>query len=413
MKNLEADGASSKYWEIEVDYTTPEKEKINSYLRLGTAEQNPVGSGGQADMTESADAHRGHDLAALVQDYIDDGRDRGPHLPTQDTRDAETKRLHTKGGWRDHSDGNRISTTRGDKVEVIRGDYKLMVLGRQDDPGAAAEWDASGGLIQDGDIAPGSVTEIKWTQDPFSGTWTVTEECGKGNTITRYHGNVEEHFFGETITTRVGSAEGGTIADWSDSDAVGQTKTNPVIDERVWASAITDHKTVTGHLEEMTTVHGGFREHLSVDGVFNATTTINGAHVESGVAHFYIESTAFSSAKIELEAQPIHLQLEVAPLSVDVFVGFGIEIKIGGDMEIILAKQFEVNPFEKDEFKLTETQFNALKNSVASNETAIRLNKNLLSTKITQLSSKVDTLSASQTTVTGNQTTVAGQVSTI
>jgi hypothetical protein len=49
-------------------------------------------------------------------------------------RQAETLNLLTKGGWWDHSDGNRVSTTLGDKVEVIQGNYKLVVLGRQPAP---------------------------------------------------------------------------------------------------------------------------------------------------------------------------------------------------------------------------------------------------------------------------------------
>jgi hypothetical protein len=60
----------------------------------------------------------------------------------------ESAILQQKGGWRDHSDGNRITTTFGDKVEVIRGNYKLLVLGRQDDPSQqVAGWDVSGGLV--------------------------------------------------------------------------------------------------------------------------------------------------------------------------------------------------------------------------------------------------------------------------
>jgi len=34
--------------------------------------------------------------------------------------------------WRDHTDGNRITTTGGDKVEVIGGNYFLVVRGRQE-----------------------------------------------------------------------------------------------------------------------------------------------------------------------------------------------------------------------------------------------------------------------------------------
>jgi hypothetical protein len=49
-------------------------------------------------------------------------------------RQAETLKLLTKGGWWDHSDGNRVTTTSGDKIEVIQGNYKLVVLGRQTVP---------------------------------------------------------------------------------------------------------------------------------------------------------------------------------------------------------------------------------------------------------------------------------------
>jgi hypothetical protein len=67
--------------------------------------------------------------------------------PGADYRLGESARLHTKGGWRDHSDGNRITTTRGDKVEVIRGNYKLLVLGRQDDVANVAGQEFSGGQL--------------------------------------------------------------------------------------------------------------------------------------------------------------------------------------------------------------------------------------------------------------------------
>jgi hypothetical protein len=49
-------------------------------------------------------------------------------------RMAETLKLLTKGGWWDHSDGNHISTTMGDKLEVVQGNYKLVILGRQPVP---------------------------------------------------------------------------------------------------------------------------------------------------------------------------------------------------------------------------------------------------------------------------------------
>jgi hypothetical protein len=68
--------------------------------------------------------------------------------PYRHLMERESALLQTKGGWRDHSDGNRVTTTFGDKIEVIRGNYKLLVLGRQDDPSKqVAGWDVSGGLV--------------------------------------------------------------------------------------------------------------------------------------------------------------------------------------------------------------------------------------------------------------------------
>lgn len=92
----------------------------------------------------------------------------GPVDPN-DYRTKESSILHTKGGWRDHTDGNRITTTRGDKVEVIRGNYKLIVLGRQDQTGIKpklAGMDISGGQTDAGptDLSADSSTD----QDPSS-----------------------------------------------------------------------------------------------------------------------------------------------------------------------------------------------------------------------------------------------------
>ena len=44
---------------------------------------------------------------------------------------------------------------RRDKVEVIRGNYKMIVMGRQNDPAQSMGWEASGAHIQD--FAPGTM----------------------------------------------------------------------------------------------------------------------------------------------------------------------------------------------------------------------------------------------------------------
>ncbi len=85
-----------------------------------------------------------------------------PFFP-DDYRALESSQLHTKGGWRDHTDGNRITTTRGDKIEVIRGNYKLIVLGRQDQTKPKyAGMDISGGqaTTTSGDLTADASTDF-------------------------------------------------------------------------------------------------------------------------------------------------------------------------------------------------------------------------------------------------------------
>lgn len=57
-----------------------------------------------------------------------------PEAATWTARQKVSGRLLAAGGWWDHSDGNRISTTAGDKIEIIQGNYKMVVMGRQGRP---------------------------------------------------------------------------------------------------------------------------------------------------------------------------------------------------------------------------------------------------------------------------------------
>jgi len=182
----------------------------------------------------------------------------------QTKRIFESKKLHYRGGWRDHSDGNRITTTQGDKVEIIRGNYKMVVLGRQPtitDPvdsltNSVTTWDASGGHIHDWRFTPGAVTEISWVQTDY-GTWKVFEETVKGDVEETYHGAVTETYLGPSVTTQVGW-DGGCVTDnntvaRSASDATDTSipkiyrenptlnRENPTITEQVWAKKILDY----------------------------------------------------------------------------------------------------------------------------------------------------------------------------
>lgn len=202
---------------------TERAKEMDSYLRLGA---------------EDATVTHGQDLAGQIASFIDDDRVRGAldagssadhdgantfRTLSQTERQTETAKLTTKGGWRDHTDGNRISTTRGDKVEVIRGNYKLLVLGREQwtgDNGVGLNYESSGGITYGFDDVPGQIVDVRWEFDAAeTNTWRVIEECDKGHVVTRYHGIDKDWIQGGDFVTRVGSLkayDGTTSADEDD-----------------------------------------------------------------------------------------------------------------------------------------------------------------------------------------------------
>jgi len=122
-----------------------------------------------------------------------------------------TGQLLSRGGWRDHTDGNRISTTRGDRVDFVYGNYKRYIFGRltdtalSNDAFSISNWESSGGHNHDSTSTPGEVESIEWTTT-YGGTWTVKDVTGQCNKIERFHGRQQEKFNGATITSTIGEA---------------------------------------------------------------------------------------------------------------------------------------------------------------------------------------------------------------
>ena len=194
---------------------------MNSYLRMGSASPTAIAGTPAAAL--------GEDLAGLVQGFSDDTRNRGsgdhqapaqafdPVFQGRFTGDAsigprrvESAILHSKGGWRDHTDGNRITTTRGDKVELVQGNYKLVVLGRQDDTGAATDASARHALLENaaGVEMSGGVTDMDG--DPAFASERDTASSPDGSRdqaalVMEYAwGQQSDGSFGWTMTTRTG-----------------------------------------------------------------------------------------------------------------------------------------------------------------------------------------------------------------
>lgn len=213
----------------------------SSFLRLGTPDPDPP----MKDLL----------VEMMTDGFIDDDRDRGPndtaahatiegaggpagmgHSLSKAARVAETERMLSKGGWHDHTDGNRISTTMGDKFELIRGNYKMAVLGRQDELKHAGGWDISGGHVVEGGITPNSILNIEWVQT-WDGTWKVTELMEKGDTREIVHGNSVSENYGDIITSIIGAE---SEVDIPESQLAPKTKKkNPDITETTFAKTIT------------------------------------------------------------------------------------------------------------------------------------------------------------------------------
>ncbi|MEM9692470.1 MAG: hypothetical protein AAGA56_08000 [Myxococcota bacterium] len=215
-----ADAETYLVMEVASNEATP-----GGYLRLGGVDPAIKAKYAQLLAGETvdwgSDTSHGEDLASQVLTFIDDTRVRGPadesggsttpgdnpfRTLSQAERQAETSNLHTSGGWRDHTEGNRITTTRGDKIEVIRGNYKQRVLGRsqwKNDAGSGLHYESSGGVTYHYDEVPGQIVDVRWSDR--DGTWKVFEECDTGHQVNRYHGVLKEWSRGGDVVDRIGS----------------------------------------------------------------------------------------------------------------------------------------------------------------------------------------------------------------
>lgn len=220
---------------------------MSSFIRLGAFhdkwETQPGADLAKKVFDVSADVQGGHlepygaevNLGTLAGfPFLDDQRNRegaAGTIPTSERADNSQK-LFTRGGWWDHSDGNRITTTYGDKVEVIRGNYKMVIMGRQDDDAAAAMFDASGGVIQDcGNSMIGASVRAEYRPDKFGGVWHLENGTLGFIQTDDFAGDKFSHDWGDYRHSTTGS-EAGSVT------KAGKEFGNPEIVERTWAKKI-------------------------------------------------------------------------------------------------------------------------------------------------------------------------------
>ncbi|WP_437796625.1 hypothetical protein [Sorangium sp. So ce693] len=341
MGTREGEGINGKYLLIEVpnfNDAASDAEAMGSYLRLGAVKDPSLaGSPGAPRAT-------GEDLAARVTSFIDDTRKRDgcPDFIPEAERQAETAKLHTKGGWRDHSDGNRITTTRGDKVEVIKGNYRMLVLGRQED---TAGWDVSGGHIQDATDLWTAATTIEWVQN-YNGTWKVTEKTEKGDVDTTYHGDTFDRFYGNKQTSITGSeaptAErpnptclSSTWAQRIESYTGSAACPVPQILDETWADQIASKTTATAISDETTA--------QTISSTTSATS-ISDETAASTVSSTTTASLVSDTTIGEVQSVTIGNTSDVTiGNAASITVGATEEVTIGGLVELTIAAMLEVS----------------------------------------------------------------------
>lgn len=406
MGQKEGEGVSGKYILIEApnfNNASSDAEAMSSYLRLGAVKDPSIAASAGAPKAS------GEDLAALVTSFIDDTRVREgcPDYLSPAVRKAETAKLHTKGGWRDHSDGNRITTTRGDKVEIIKGNYRMMVLGRQNDE---AGFDISGGHVAESGITFQGSSKIEWVQN-YAGTWKVTEETVKGDVWTMYMGDVKDEYWGNFKTSTTGS------------EAPSMEKPNPVVEDRTWAlsiasytgsaalpvpsitdetwasvvtstttaDAVTDTTTVTGAITGTTTA-GAMTSTTTVAGAITDTTTASailstttaGTVSDTTIGNLSdiiigneLEMIVGNSAQITVGAEE---SLTVGA-TLDLMIGIAIELTLAGKVELSLGPVLDLSP-KRISLEELKTELNVARTQMSTTDYVLTAMKKIMATKI-------------------------------
>ncbi|NUP14468.1 MAG: hypothetical protein HOW73_51215 [Polyangiaceae bacterium] len=393
MGQREGEGVGGKYILIEApnfNNASSEAEAMSSYLRLGAVKDPALAA------SAGAPKATGEDLAALVTTFVDDNRVREgcPDYLPPGVRQAETALLHSKGGWRDHSDGNRITTTRGDKVEVIKGNYRMLILGRQNDE---AGWDISGGHVNQGSITCAGSSSIEWTQN-YDGSWKVTEETLKGDVFTTYMGDVHDVFQGNIRSSVTGS------------EAPSKEKPNPAITDRTWALSIASYtgsaalpiptmsdETWVGEMTSTTTATSitSKTEAISITDTTGASTissTTTADTITDVTTCAVIASTTIgnifdttigttTSVIVGTEAEIVVGNMSEITLGLeesitvggvlDVSVAGRIEVNVSTGLQLTVGGLSELNPAHKDELSTIKNQLSTMKNELALTKQAV------------------------------------------
>ncbi len=280
----------------------------------------------------------------------------GVHKNSPENRRTESYRLLSKGGWWDHSDGNRISTTAGDKVEVVQGNYKMLVLGRR------APSDTSDKKVVD--ISGGFEFSKRFEYLTTDSIWATWEQSSPAHSTKVSSGKDVSYFKGAFRKTIIGKHPDGT-------------EERPDIENETYAKKSTS-KTEADKIEVFTgTAANSVNHQLALtyclfmeDVRFGVTMqdfrifalehlTFRGGAVVAGVNVGAVNVTDVKAAPLlaSISVCAVKYTMDVAPIQ--------YETKLGVD--------FKFNPLRRVTVDTTKAKVTALEQSMASAVT--RLNQ--------------------------------------
>jgi hypothetical protein len=381
--------------------------------------------------------------------FIDDQRERGVgkdnaagaegHGMTMEQRVKESENFLTRGGWRDHTEGNRISTTRGDKIEVVHGNYKMIVMGRQPDPGGGGGWEVSGNHIQDyaSGTMPGASTTLTWIPEAYEkGVWLLQNSTENVYQYSRNAGNFKTENWGDLLETYTGSENPVRFstdpADGTHGHPLTHTippsrmpatampantdtdlpRGNPRIIEKTWAISI---ETSTGSsVWKIPQILEDTWAESMID------STVATSIVSSTKSHSMVDttttdtmvSTTFAGAIVDTTIAGMQISTSIGPV-VDIFVGLRLGIELAGVVEVSGPFKVELSLGYsgswhnfKDEMKLMENVITGIRTDLTTSSNEVMIAKTTASATRTDLAATRTELNTAKTTLATQQTQI-------